>query len=187
MNKFYLSFFGVCALMFIITSTSIAATAVTINYGTVKSVQTVKQEASHAGGAMAGGLLGAAMAGPRHRVLKIGASAAAGAAIQGAATSGTTTQYTVKLVDGGEIRITSEQQDMREGDCVSIEQGEHANIRRTSSYHCEQGDKARKSEPTVQHTANADYCQKAKSQLAKAETDEAIENAVKKVRILCED
>ena len=64
-------------------------TAVTINYGTVDSVRTVEQKGKHAGGALAGGLLGAALAGPRHRVLKIGATAAAGAAIQGAATSGT--------------------------------------------------------------------------------------------------
>lgn len=187
MNKIFLSLTQACVLFIAIDSASIAATAVTINYGTVKSVQTVEQEASHAGGAMAGGLLGAALAGPRHRVLKIGASAAAGAAIQGAATSGTTTQYTVKLVDGGEVRITSEQQDMREGDCVSIEQGEHANIRRASSYHCEAGEKTKKSEPTKDHTAMADYCQQAKSDLAKADTDDEIDNAVKKVRILCED
>lgn len=68
-----------------------------------------------------------------------------------------------------------------------VEQGENANIRRVSSYHCEQGEKNKKLEPTKNHTAMANYCQQAKSQLAKAETDEEIENAVKKVRVLCED
>lgn len=187
MNKIYLSLLAACTLLLTVSSVSIAASAVTINYGTVKSVTTVEKDASHAGGAMAGGLLGAALAGPRHRVLKIGATAAAGAAIQGAATSGSSTQITVKLVEGGQVNITTEQQDFREGDCVIVEQGDHANIRRASSYHCEQGEKTKKSDPTVQHKASADYCQKAKSQLAEAESDEAIENAVKKVRILCED
>ena len=177
------------ALFFIVSSAATAAStsAVTINYGEVTSIQTVDKEASHAGGALAGGLLAAGLAGPRHRGLKIAGSAAAGAAIQGAATSGTTTQITVKLVEGGQVDITTEQQDFREGDCVMVEQGEHANIRRASSYHCEQGEKAKKSEPTKNHTTMANYCQQAKSELAKAESDEAIDKAVKKVRVLCED
>ena len=188
MNKFTYSIIGAAVLFFCHSSASMAAaTAVTINYGKVTSIQTVKKEASHAGGALAGGLLAAGLAGPRHRGLKIATSAAAGAAIQGAATSGTTTQITVKLVEGGQVNITTEQQDFREGDCVMVEQGEHANIRRASSYHCEQGEKAKKSEPTENHATMANYCQQAKSELAKAETDAAIEKAVKKVRVLCED
>ena len=187
MNKIYLSLIAVFVLLFPVGSVSIAASAVTINYGMVSSVTTVEKEASHAGGAMAGGLLAAGLAGPRHRGLKIATSAAAGAAIQGAATSGTTTQITVKLVDGGQVNVTTEQQDFREGDCVVVEQGDYANIRRASSYHCEQGEKTKKSEPTENHTAMANYCQQAKSDLAKADTDEEIDNAVKKVRVLCED
>ena len=124
------------------------------------------------------------MAGPRHRGLKIGATAAAGAAIQGAATSGEAQEYTVKLVGGGEEKVTTEQDDIRVGDCVSIEQGEHANMRRVSSYHCEQSEQ---SKPPEHHEASANYCQQAKAELAKAETDEDLENAVKKVRVLCED
>ena len=187
MNRFVYSMMGAAGLLITFSADSLAASAVSINYGTVASVQTVDKEASHAGGALAGGLLGAALAGPRHRVLKIGASAAAGAAIQGAATSGSSTQITVKLVEGGQVDITTEQQDFREGDCVMVEQGEHANIRRASSYHCEEGEKKKKSEPTKNHTTMANYCQQAKSELAKAETDDAIEQAVKKVRVLCED
>ena len=187
MKKIAYSILGAAALLVPISQVTMAASALTINYGTVTSVQTVEKEASHAGGALAGGLLAATLAGPRHRGLKIATSAAAGAAIQGAATSGATTQITVKLVEGGQVNITTEQQDFREGDCVMVEQGEHANIRRASSYHCEEGEKKKKSEPTKNHTTMANYCQQAKSELAKAETDEAIEKAVKKVRVLCED
>ena len=120
MSRTYLFYTSLLLLAFMVKPAAYAASAVTINYGTVKSVTTVEQEASHAGGAIAGGLLGAAIAGPRHRALKIGASAAAGAAVQGAATSGTTTQISVNLVDGGVVNITSEQQDFRVGDCVMV-------------------------------------------------------------------
>jgi len=185
MNKYMLLTYVGCSLFFCATSfAQTTGTAVSINYGTVESVQTVNQKGSHAGGAMVGGLLGAALAGPRHRVLKIGASAAAGAAIQGAATSGTTQQYTVKLIGGGEVRITTEQNDIREGDCVTVEQGENANIRRTSSYHCEQ---TKQDTPPEHHVSASSNCQAAKNELAKAKTDNAINNAVKKVRVLCED
>ena len=159
-------------------------TAVTINYGTVDRVRTVEQKGKHAGGALAGGLLGAALAGPRHRVLKIGATAAAGAAIQGAATSGTSQLYTVRLVGGGQASVTTEQVDIREGDCVSVETGDHANIRRVSSYHCEVRSK---SKPPAHHVSGASDCQSAKNELIEAQTDDAVELAVKKVRVLYED
>ena len=175
---------GTGALFCIAGNAQTATMAVTINYGTVASVRTVEQQGSHAGGVLAGGLLGAALAGPRHRILKIGASAAAGAAIQGAVTSGTAQLYTVRLVGGGEASVTTEQLDIREGDCVSVEQGDHANIRRASSYHCE---RSTQSVPPVHHVSAANDCQAAKDELTKAQTDDAVELAVKKVRVLCED
>jgi outer membrane lipoprotein SlyB len=159
-------------------------TAIAINYGTVESVRTVEQKGKHAGGALAGGLLGAALAGPRHRILKIGATTAAGAAIQGAATSGTSQLYTVRLIGGGQASITTEQVDIREGDCVSVESGDYANIRRVSSIHCEAKSK---SNPPEHHVTGASDCQSAKNELTKAQTDDAVELAVKKVRVLCED
>lgn len=102
-------------VLFGATGTALSDTmAVTINYGTVESVQTVEQKGKHAGGALAGGVLGALIGGPRHRILRIGVTAAAGAAIQGAATSGTSQLYTVRLVGGGQASITTEQVDIRE-------------------------------------------------------------------------
>ena len=68
------------------TSSLFANTAVVLKYGTITSVQTVKKDSKHAGGALAGGMVGALAAGPRHHGLKVAASAAAGAAIQGAVT-----------------------------------------------------------------------------------------------------
>ena len=112
------------------------------------------------------------------------AGAGIGAAVQGSATGGTVQQYSVKLNSGGQTIISTELQDIRTGDCVSIEQGESANIRRVSSYHCET--KNTTSVPE-HHESAASNCGIAKTELAKAETDDAITNAAKKVRILCED
>jgi len=184
MNKFYLSFFGACVLMVTMNHVSIAATAITINYGVVESAVTTTEKSSHAGGALAGGLMGALIGPKRHRGLRVVAGAGIGAAVQGSATGGEVQQYSVKLNSGGQTIISTELQDIRTGDCVSIEQGDSANIRRVSSYHCET--KNTTSVPE-HHTSAASNCEIAKNELAKAETDDAITNAAKKVRILCED
>jgi hypothetical protein len=182
----YKKLFLTCAAMAIIvgSAASHAATAVTINYGTVETVGTTTTESSHAGGALAGGLMGALIGPKRHRGLRVVAGAGIGAAAQGSATGGTMQQYSVKLVSGGQEVITTEQQDIRTGDCVAIEQGEHANIRRVSSYHCET--KNTTSIPE-HHTSAASNCDLAKNELVKADTDDEITNAAKKVRVLCED
>ena len=160
-----------------------AASAVQIDYGVVDSVGTTTKDSKNAGGALAGGIIGGLIGPRRHRGLRIVAGAGIGAAVQGSATSGTLQEYSVKLISGSEVVISTEQQDIRSGDCVSIEQGDHANIRRVSSYHCETRNKS-----TEQHHQEAaNNCQVAKNELIKAETDQAITNAAKKVRILCED
>ena len=96
-----------------------AAQAVTINYGIVTSVSTVQKDARHAGGAVTGGLVGALIGPRRHRGARIVAGAAVGAAVQGASTSGTLQQYSVELVNGGTSIVSTEQTDIRTGDCVA--------------------------------------------------------------------
>jgi len=115
--------------------------------------------------------------------LKIAGSAAAGGAIQGAATSGVEQAYNVALVGGGAVVVTTEQQDIREGDCVAVAQGRYANIQRVGSYHCEA---ARPYEAPAHHAQAASACDDAKAELSAAETDDAVDIAVKKVRALCE-
>jgi hypothetical protein len=172
-----------CLVMLGFNISSQAATAVTVNYGVVDSVGTTTKDSKHAGGVLAGGLIGGLIGPRRHRGLRVIAGAGIGAAVQGSATSGVLQQYTVNLVSGGQSIISTEQTDIRTGDCVSIEQGDHANIRRVSSYHCETNNK----KTAEHHQTGADNCQLAKNELTKAETDQAITNAAKKVRILCED
>ena len=178
--KIYLLIIGAAMTCFPITS--LYAQSVTIQYGTVESVQTISKDAKHAGGALAGGAIGALIGPRRHRGIRVLAGAGIGAAVQGAATSGTQQQYTVSLISGGTTIINTEQQDIRTGDCVSIEQGSYSNIRRYSSVHCET-----KTQIPQHHKSIAADCVKAKHELTNAETDAAINMAAKKVRILCED
>jgi hypothetical protein len=163
-------------------TTGLCAQSVTIQYGTVDHVQTISKQAQHAGGALAGGVIGA-LVGPRHhRGIRALAGAGIGAAVQGSATSGTQQQYTVSLVNGGTTIINTELNDIRTGDCVSIEQGAYSNIRRVSSVHCET-----KTQIPQHHISSTSDCEKSKHELANAQTDEATTIAAKKVRILCED
>jgi outer membrane lipoprotein SlyB len=158
------------------------AQSITIYYGTVESAVTVDKDAKHAGGALAGGVMGAVIGPSRHRGLRALAGAGIGAAVQGSATSGTQQQYNVSLKSGGTTIIDTEQNDIRVGDCVSIEQGSHANIRRVSSVHCET-----ETQVPAHHTSASNDCEKAKHELSNAQTDDAVSVAAKKVRILCED
>ena len=90
-------------------------------------------------------------------------------------------QYTVALKNGGAVVIDTEQRDMVLGDCVVVEQGQYANIRRVSNINCKVDQK-----PT-HHVSAATNCQKAKDELNNAKTQDAVEIAVTKVRTLCED
>lgn len=168
-----------------ISSTQAQSQSVSINYGTVESVATVQQDAQHAGGAVAGGLVGALIGGPRHRGLRVLTGAAVGAAVQGSHTSGTLQLYSVTLVSGGTVQVTTEQTDIRIGDCVQVEQGQYSNIRRTGTVHCEPGSSSASS-PPPHHAQLSQECDQAKQELGDAETDEAVDLAIKKVRVLCD-
>ena len=172
----------ISAAMACIPFSCLYAQSVTIQYGTVKSAVTVSSDPKHAGGALAGGMIGAMIGPRRHRGLRMVAGAGIGAAVQGSATSGTQQQYNVDLKNGGTTIINTEQNDIRIGDCVSIEQGSYANIRRVSSVHCET-----RTQVPQHHTSISNDCEKAKHELSNAKTDDAVTLAARKVRILCED
>ncbi len=174
-----------CLVLMLASSTQAQSQTVRISYGTVDSVGTVEKDAQHAGGAVAGGLIGALVGGPRHRGLRIVTGAAVGAAVQGSQTKGTLQLYSVTLVSGGTVQITTEQTDIRIGDCVQVEQGEYSNIRRTGTVHCEPGSSSASS-PPAHHVQLSQECDQAKQELGDADTDEAVDLAIKKVRVLCE-
>ncbi len=157
-----------------------AGQSVLLQYGTVAGVKIVHDDGKSAGGAMIGGLAGAAIA-DDHRGLGMLAGGLIGGSIQKHNTAETLNQYTVKLPTGATLVVNSDQNDLIVGDCVVVEQGKYTNVRRVSSINCHLD------QQPDHHVEAANYCQKAKDELNKANTNDEIEQAVIKVRTLCED
>jgi outer membrane lipoprotein SlyB len=172
---------------FVILATSAAlgqqsGDAMRIEYGTIKAMEAAESSGKRAGGTLVGGLAGAAIA-DDHRGLGAIAGGLLGGGIQKRTTKSSLMDYKIKLVSGATVVVATEQMDMVVGDCVLVERGQYTNIRRVSDINCI----VKKTEPEPHHKEAASNCQKAKDELNNAKTDEAIENAVIKVRTLCED
>lgn len=168
-----------------LTSTQVfsqsAGSSVSLQYGKVEAVEVVQAKSRHARGALLGGIGGAVLA-HDHPGLGAVAGGLIGGSIEGHHTGKQTLQqYTVSLTSGGAIVIDTEQHDIVVGDCVMVEQGQYSNIRRVSGINCQV-----KQEPN-HHVSAAGNCQKAKDELNNAKDNAAVENAVIKVRTLCED
>jgi len=158
-----------------------AGTSVSLQYGTVESVEEVKAASRHARGGLIGGIAGAVIA-DDHPGLGALAGGLIGGGIEGHHTGKQVLQrYSVALKRGGAVVIDTEQHDIVVGDCVVVEQGQYANIRRVSSINCHIDQKP------AHHVSAAGNCQKAKDELNMAKTNEEVANAVIKVRTLCED
>lgn len=158
-----------------------AGSSVSLQYGTVAAVEQVNAAPRHARGALFGGIAGAVIAND-HPGLGAVAGGLIGGSIEGHRTGKQVLQqYSVALNGGGALVIDTEQHDIVVGDCVMVEQGQYANIRRVSNINCHHDQKP------AHHVEIAKSCQKAKDELNNAKTSEAVENAVIKVRTLCED
>ena len=157
---------------------------ISVSYGTVVGIERVKLKSDAGKGAVVGGLIGLAASGGRKKAKR----AATGAAIGGVGTrvvqgSGEAFEYTVRLGSGQDIKMITDQTGMRMGDCVTVEQGRSGNIRRVSGAHCE----AEAGPATADHRQEASACQQAKDDIGAATDNEALELAIRKARILCED
>jgi hypothetical protein len=119
-----------------------------------------KQVASGIGGAILGGLATAALEGDQ-----LGYS------------------YRLRYMNGETSNFITEKGYLQEGDCVSVERGEYANIRRVAAVLCAEGQAAAVDR---EHVREAEQCLRAKEQLLSASTDEQIEAEARKVSILCE-
>jgi len=167
-----------------------------VQYGVVQSVHEVQADANTAGGAALGGLAGLAVAagtgGSRNQQL---AGAAGGALLGGLianqrAANQRLMQHTVRLNNGASVAVVTDHHNITVGDCVAVEQGRHANIRRVSSVMCnELADNSRPAY-TSTHQANvheAEECEQAKREVLNAQTEEAIKLAHMRMRALCEN
>ena len=162
---------------------------INVQYGTIENVQQVKMDASYGKDSLIGGALGLLAASSGSTGTQI-AGAAAGAglgALVAKETAGTGQRYTIRLASGSDVAIVTEQHDIVVGDCVSVEQGKHANLRRVSSVMCS----TEPSHPAYDsmHASVQDeaaQCHQAKQQVVNATTGQEADIAYKKMRALCE-
>ena len=100
-------------------------------------------------------------------------------------------EYTVLIGGTQTIRIISDQAGKRVGDCVSIEQGQFANIRLVADSRC-----APRAQPAATKAApppapvaadsqQATACEQAKAQVLAAKTDDEFNVAERRMRLLC--
>ena len=163
-------------------------TTIDISYAIVESVGQTKVDSNTVRNATVGGVIGAATSGSHHR----GKHAAEGAVAAGSITAILEANrkayvYQVRTMSGGEKKVITEQMGIREGDCVSLEEGAMTNIRRVPPVYCEHHDHDVMSAPMVQakgHESAAE-CHAAKSMLLKASSETEIDMAMKKVQIFC--
>ena len=160
-----------------------------IRYGTVETIDRVKVQSQAAKGAITGGLIGGATSGHHHRGKHALEGALAGALLAALLEGNRKAyQYTVDFDDGSLTKVITESGGIVEGDCVVVELGHTANIRRTSSVHCEHRGHEALAEPIVhaKQQTEAAECHVAKEMALQATTEEATDIALKKVRVFCE-
>ncbi len=159
-----------------------------IDYGRVESVEIVPRPSNAPAGAMVGGLLGLLLSGPSaaEKVVGVAAGATAGGVLTAAAEQSSPARaYGVRFADGRFQKIYAEPLELREGDCVAVESGRYVNVRRVSSAHCEPGPLPPPYPRKGQ--SDAEQCAAAKEELLHAQGRDAVDAAVRKVRVLCGD
>ena len=165
---------------------------VTIRHGVVESSKEVQFQSSAAGGALVGGIIGYNLNTDKSKS-KQRRRTAAGAALGGAARRSAEgdlsgMEYTVKITDGSVVKIVTDQTQIHKGDCVAVEQaGENANIRRVDNTLCEKGSEQAIAQVEAELKEEAQECLDAKQQMLDAETEEQMDIATRKVKILCND
>ena len=160
-----------------------------VQYGTIENIQQVQMDAAYGRDSIIGGALGLLAASSGSTGTQV-AGAAVGAglgALVAKETAGTGQRYTIQLASGGDIAIVTEQKDLVVGDCVSVEQGKHANLRRVSSAMCSTDSSHPAYDAMHSSTkSEAAECHEIKQQLVNAKTGQETDIAYKKMRALCE-
>lgn len=170
-----------------------------VQYGRITAVTPVTETSSTSQnvGMIVGGGLGLASGSGQsgsNRALRAVAGGTAGRAIGGRTGSSQAFEYTVLVGGTNTVRIVSDQAGKRVGDCVSIEQGQFANIRLVSDARCAPPPRpaaapaaapAPAPAPVAADVEAANACDQAKQQVLAADTDEAFNLAERRMRLLC--
>ena len=171
-----------------------AGQSATVRTGTVTAMRNVDLNDGNAvGGALVGGAFGAALTRSSKGSSRRDRNAALGAVLGASAAASKRRPgriYTVTTNEGTAIQIATEQTEIRVDDCVFVEEsGGTANIRRAPATACDPA-----SQDVMQDAAiieemqeEASECATAKQELVDADSDDAIDRAVRKVKLLCYD
>ncbi len=162
-----------------------------IQYGIVVASKYVQEQSNAGKGALVGGAIGlyagkGESSGTKFRRTAAGA-AVGGATASAAQGSREAREYHVKTATGV-IVIISDQTEVHVDDCVVVEtpgKG-NANIRRVASTFCEPESAAVVAELQDEMLEEAEECVSAKRELASADTDAAVDRALRKISILCD-
>jgi outer membrane lipoprotein SlyB len=162
---------------------------ISVQYGRIENIQQVAMAPNYGAGALIGGALGL-LATATHSGASQVAGTVAGAglgALIAKDTAGSGEKFTVRLVNNSTIDIVTENQDIQLGDCVAVEQGQHANLRRVSSVLCTTppSDPAY---PAINASAvkESQECQEVQRELLNATTEQATQIAYKKMQVFCQ-
>ena len=169
-----------------------AGHSTTVRTGTVTGMRSVDlNDSSAIGGALVGGAFGAALTKSSKSSSRRNRNAAIGAILGGAVSASSTRPgrvYTVTTNEGTMIQIATEQTEIRVDDCVFVEESRGtANVRRAPATACEpaSADVLADEDIVAELNEEADECAAAKQQLVDAQSDEDIDRAVRKVKLLC--
>jgi len=169
-----------------------AGQSATVRTGTVTAMKSVDLNDGNAiGGALVGGAFGAAQTKSKKGSSRKSRNAAIGAVLGGAAAASSRRPgrvYTVTTNEGTAVQIATEQTEVRVDDCVYVEEaGGTANIRRAPATACEPATRDVLSDPAIveELQEEANECAAAKQELVDADSDQAIDRAVRKVQLLC--
>ena len=162
-----------------------------IQYGYVVASRYVEEKSNAGKGAVIGGAIGlysgkGKSSGTKFRRTAAGAvvGGATASAIQG---SREAREYQVKTASGV-IVIISDQTEVHVDDCVVVETPSkgNANIRRVANTYCDPASAEVVAELQDEMLEEAEECVMAKQELATADTDEAVDRALRKISILCD-
>ncbi len=198
MNQSIRNFAVLSTVIFAISSTSAlaqrAGQSVTVRTGIVTGMQTVDlNDSSALGGALVGGAFGAALTRSSKSSSRRDRNAAIGAVLGGAAAASSRTPgriYTVQTNEGTSIQIATEQTEIRIDDCVFVEESRGAaNVRRAPATACEPASVSamQDSDIVAELAEEAAECAAAKQALVDADSEDGIDLAVRKIKLLCYD
>lgn len=162
-----------------------------IQYGVVVASKYVEEKSNAGKGALVGGAIGLYAGKGKSSGTKFRRTTA-GAVVGGATTSAAqgsreAREYQVRTATGVTV-IISDQTQIAVDDCVIIETPSkgNANIRRVASTYCDPASAEVVADLQDEMLEEAEECAAAKNELATADTDDAVDRALRKISILCD-